>query len=101
MPKQQRARKRAAEEENDSAGEEPQSKKSKKSTFSLNTEPQEDDDGNPYWEISSRRRLQVSEFKGNTMVSIREFYEKDGKTLPGNKVSFLLMDRLGTVCRQN
>jgi hypothetical protein len=37
-------------------------------------------------QISGKRRLQISEFKGNTMVSIREFYEKDGQMLPGKKV---------------
>ena len=63
---------------------------------------QKDGDGNPYWEvgtesvayymkcysdahsqISGKRRLQISEFKNMTMVNIREFYEKDGKSLPG------------------
>lgn len=81
MPKQQR-RKRNAEEDNDADGDEPQNKKVKQQ-FPLNTEPRKDDEGNPYWEISNRRRLQVSEFKGTTMISIREYYEKDGKTRPG------------------
>ena len=40
-------------------------------------------------QISGKRRVQISSFKGATMVSIREFYEKDGKTLPGKKVSLL------------
>lgn len=39
-----------------------------------------------HWQISGKRRLVVSEFKGNTMINIREYYEKDGKALPG-KVS--------------
>lgn len=34
-------------------------------------------------QISGKRRLQISEFKNMTMVNIREFYEKDGKALPG------------------
>lgn len=37
-------------------------------------------------QISRTRRIQISEFKGNTMIAIREFYEKDGKMLPGKKV---------------
>lgn len=32
-----------------------------------------------------RRKACVSEFKGKLMVNIREFYEKDGKTMPGIK----------------
>ena len=29
--------------------------------------------------------MRVTDFKGNTFVNIREFYEKDGKALPGKK----------------
>ena len=45
-----------------------------------------DEDGNKYWALSSSRRVTISEFKKNSMVSIREYYEKDGKHLPGKKV---------------
>ena len=31
----------------------------------------------------------VSEFKGKKMINIREYYEKEGKTLPGKKVGLL------------
>lgn len=50
-------------------------------------QPQLDTDGNEYWEISKMRRITISEFKGKRMVNIREYYEKDGKDLPGKKVS--------------
>ena len=43
-------------------------------------------DGEIFWELSGKRRVGVSEFKGNTMVNIREYYEKDGGMLPGKKV---------------
>jgi hypothetical protein len=81
------SRKRAAAStEPDSDNEVQQTKKAKKAS---STQMQTDDDGNEFWEISNKRRLQISEFKKNTMVSIREFYEKDGQMLPGKKVRFL------------
>jgi len=58
----------------------------KSSSFTTAGKTQLDSDGNPYWEISKMRRVTVSEFKGKRMVSIREYYEKDGKVLPGKKV---------------
>lgn len=45
-----------------------------------------DPNGDRYWEISKMRRVTISTFRGKTMVSIREYYEKDGKELPGKKV---------------
>ena len=30
--------------------------------------------------------MAISEFKGNRMINIREYYEKDGESLPGKKV---------------
>lgn len=48
---------------------------------------QKDDDGCPFWSISTARRVTVSEFKGKKMISVREYYEKDGTWLPGKKVS--------------
>ncbi|KAH1259580.1 RNA polymerase II transcriptional coactivator KELP [Glycine max] len=35
--------------------------------------------------LSNRRNVAVKDFKGTTLVSIREFYMKDGKPLPGSK----------------
>jgi len=37
-------------------------------------------------QISKNRRVAISEFKGKFMVNIREYYEADGKQLPGKKV---------------
>ncbi|XP_050081084.1 RNA polymerase II transcriptional coactivator [Anopheles maculipalpis] len=37
------------------------------------------------FELEKNRKVSVSEFKGKVYVGIREFYEKDGKTLPSKK----------------
>jgi hypothetical protein len=35
--------------------------------------------------LGARRRVTVNTYKGTVFVNIREFYEKDGKQLPGTK----------------
>ncbi|CAN8246543.1 unnamed protein product [Cochlearia groenlandica] len=35
--------------------------------------------------LSEKRRVTIQEFKGKSLVSIREFYKKDGKELPSSK----------------
>ncbi|KAK3703087.1 hypothetical protein LTR37_014698 [Vermiconidia calcicola] len=87
-----RARKHVEEYESDDGFVEdaPKNKKQKKTV----KETQEDDEGNEYWELSGKRRLQVSEFKGTTMVNIREYYnDKEGKSLPGKKGIALSIDQ--------
>jgi hypothetical protein len=56
-----------------------------------------DAEGVTYWVLSGKRRVTISEFKGKQMVSIREYYEKDGRDLPGNKVSFLILEVSGVL----
>ncbi|KIW03092.1 uncharacterized protein PV09_05737 [Verruconis gallopava] len=68
----------------------------KKSKGSVGPEKQTDDDGNVFWELSAKRRLQISEYKGVTMVNIREYYQKDGKTLPGKAGINLPIDQFKT-----
>ncbi|KAG8532545.1 uncharacterized protein KY384_002422 [Bacidia gigantensis] len=55
-----------------------------------------DKDGT-WWELSRTRRIRINEFKGKTMVDIREYYEKDGETLPGKKGISLNMEQFNTV----
>ncbi|KAF2088562.1 PC4-domain-containing protein [Saccharata proteae CBS 121410] len=55
------------------------------------------EDGAAYWELSSQRRVTVSEFKGKSMVNIREYYEKDGKSLPGRKGISLSLEQYSTL----
>ena len=48
-------------------------------------------------QISSTRRVVVSEFKGKSMVSIREYYkDSNGDLKPGKKVSRLVSARVRT-----
>ncbi|KAL8750860.1 MAG: hypothetical protein Q9199_006805 [Rusavskia elegans] len=44
-------------------------------------------DDDEFWEITSNRRVNISEFKGQRMVNIREYYEdkSSGAMLPGKK----------------
>lgn len=97
--------KRAAAESYDSDGgfveddAPPKSKKSKMKkdrSGGLPLKEKDVDGSGVYWEISGKRRLQLSEFKGNTMVGVREYYEKDGKALPGKKVGVLLCYEMWT-----
>ncbi|ONK69185.1 uncharacterized protein A4U43_C05F20220 [Asparagus officinalis] len=35
--------------------------------------------------LSNKRRVTIQDFRGRTLVSIREYYERDGKQLPSSK----------------
>ncbi|KAF3328317.1 RNA polymerase II transcriptional coactivator KELP [Carex littledalei] len=49
-------------------------------------EYERDESGDPIiCALSSKRRVTIQEFRGKTLVSIREFYDKDGKQLPSSK----------------
>ncbi|PTB38969.1 uncharacterized protein TrAFT101_006996 [Trichoderma asperellum] len=61
------------------------SSKKNKSAAAASAPDGKDDEGNPFWELSNKRRVGVSEFKKMCFINIREYYEKDGKMLPGKK----------------
>lgn len=46
-----------------------------------------------FWELSNKRRVNVSEFQGRNLVNIREMFEKDGEMLPGRKGISLTIDQ--------
>ena len=55
------------------------------STQGALVEPLEGEKGDSYFELTSKRRITVTNFRGAHKVDIREFYEKDGKMLPGKR----------------
>ncbi|KAH7685303.1 ssDNA-binding transcriptional regulator domain-containing protein [Dioscorea alata] len=54
---------------------------------------EDDFDGIVVGEIGKNRRVSVRSWQGRVVVDIREFYVKDGKTLPGRKGISLPMDQ--------
>ncbi|CAN0840927.1 RNA polymerase II transcriptional coactivator KELP [Linum grandiflorum] len=60
-----------------------------------------DDDGDLIiCRLTSKRRVTIQNFKGRNLVSIREFYSKDGKELPTSK-GISLTDQQWAVLRKN
>lgn len=49
------------------------------------TEPLENDSGEKYFDLLDNRRVTISKWQGNVRVDLREYYDKDGKMLPGKK----------------
>ncbi|KAK3301400.1 transcriptional Coactivator p15-domain-containing protein [Chaetomium fimeti] len=63
-----------------------------------------DAEGNPYWEvglpIGNNRRVGPSQFKGATLVNIREFYTTpDGELKPGKKGISLSLDQYNALLK--
>ncbi|KAF3010845.1 hypothetical protein E8E13_008922 [Curvularia kusanoi] len=92
------AKKRSADDEEDA----PQSKKSKgddndeEDATPLVPQLQTDDDDNSFVALnnSGKRRVTVSDFKGATLISIREYWTNDaGELKPGKKGISLSVDQ--------
>ncbi|PHU28125.1 RNA polymerase II transcriptional coactivator KELP, partial [Capsicum chinense] len=46
--------------------------------------------------LSHKRRVTITDFRGKTLVSIREYYNKDGKELPTAKGISLTAEQWAT-----
>ncbi|TXG50727.1 hypothetical protein EZV62_023251 [Acer yangbiense] len=56
-----------------------------------------DDEGNLIvCKLSDKRRVTIQDFRGKTLISIREYYRKDGKELPSSKGISLTEDQWST-----
>jgi len=55
------------------------------------------DEGNSYIELGKKRRVTVREFKGQTLIDIREFYGDDGEERPGKKGISLTVEQWHTL----
>ncbi|RMZ76554.1 hypothetical protein DV737_g4755, partial [Chaetothyriales sp. CBS 132003] len=71
--------------------------KSAGSDFKPSLVAQTDSNGDKYFELSRARRVTISEFKGKSLVNIREYYEKDGDMLPGKKGISLSVEQYATL----
>ncbi|KAK4122482.1 PC4-domain-containing protein [Parathielavia appendiculata] len=85
----------------DSDGEQQAVKKSKSAkTAKKDLAQGKDAEGNPYWEIGNNRRIGSSQFKGATLVNIREYYTApDGELRPGKKGISLSLDQYKALLR--
>ena len=92
------------ESDNGFVADAPKSKKAKTTVAptrapvkSTKTAENGNDGDEEFWQITSNRRVNISEFKGQKMVNIREYYEdkSNGAMLPGKKVC----GKLGVITR--
>ncbi|KAL2264687.1 hypothetical protein VTJ83DRAFT_7197 [Remersonia thermophila] len=94
-------KKRQAESEGEEEPQVTKKSKSKASQPAKGTLTQgKDAEGNPFWEIGNNRRIGFSEFKGTTLVNIREFYTApNGELKPGKKGISLTLEQYKALLR--
>ncbi|CAD8048131.1 unnamed protein product [Paramecium primaurelia] len=62
-----------------------QDKKGKKQSYTF-------EDGQYFFDLTTYKKIAISKFKGNTMISLREYFDKDGQMLPTKKGITLSLD---------
>ncbi|KAI3501428.1 hypothetical protein L2E82_40475 [Cichorium intybus] len=81
----------APEEEEEGEDSEDEKKRGKKGAKEY------DDEGDLiFCRLSDKRRVTLTEFRGKNLVSIREYYKKDGKELPSSKGISLTAEQWST-----
>ncbi|CAK9143149.1 unnamed protein product [Ilex paraguariensis] len=74
------------EEEPEEEEEEEKRKRKRAGEKELEYDDDDDDDGDLIiCRLTKSRRVTITDFRGKTLVSIREYYRKDGKELPTSK----------------
>lgn len=83
------------EKESDDGGDAQPSKFSRRQTPAPKQRRQTtgDDDDRLICQLSNKRNVSIQKFKGKTLVSIREYYEKDGELRPSAKGISLTVDQ--------
>ncbi|XP_022187956.2 RNA polymerase II transcriptional coactivator [Nilaparvata lugens] len=95
MPKNKKPQSASSESDSDSGPDDrkpqPPSKKSKPAKSEggdkggSGSSMKKNAEGEYEWELEGTKAVKVREFKGKIYVDIREYYEKNGKLLPGKK----------------
>ncbi|KXL50015.1 hypothetical protein M433DRAFT_436855 [Acidomyces richmondensis BFW] len=94
MPKRQQKH----ESDSGSIEDAPMNKKPKSNGKApISTEMHKDEEGCEYWQISGKRRVLLSEFRGATYVTVREYYEANGEMRPGKKGISLSIDQYAAI----
>ncbi|KAI3981261.1 hypothetical protein MKX01_008892 [Papaver californicum] len=90
---QEKGKQQVVEEEQEQEEEE---EERKKKSPGVSAKEYEDNGDLIICQLSSRRKVTIQEFKGKALVSIREYYEKDGKELPSSKGISLTAEQWST-----
>ncbi|XP_065358326.1 RNA polymerase II transcriptional coactivator [Calliphora vicina] len=71
----------------------PPAKKSKETSDSNDSKSKSSDKNTNHWVLEKQRQVRINEFRGRKLIDIREYYEKNGESLPGKKGISLSVDQ--------